>query len=247
MRGNPRFDEAAGLLAGSRRPVVFTGSGMSKESGIRTFRGEDGYWREHRAEDLATPGALRRNPALVWEWYRERLIAGEGIEPHAGYMALTELQERKGSMPVITQNVDGLHQKAGHREVVELHGTLLTASCMEGCGNRVRLRPEMLRDLPPACPCGSWLRPDVVLFGEALPFEAFDRALALAGSCDLMLVVGTSMVVYPAAGIPGSAIRSGARVVEINPEETDFTGTPGVISLRGSAGEILPELIGATT
>jgi NAD-dependent deacetylase len=147
-------------------------------------------------------------------------------------------------MPVITQNVDGLHQKAGHRDVIELHGTLMTASCIDGCGNRVKLTQEVLHDLPPPCRCGSWLRPDVVLFGEPLPFEAFRRARSAARSCDAMLVVGTSMVVYPAAGLPYEAISAGAEVIEINPERTEFTGTPGVISLEGSAGELLPELIG---
>ena len=242
--GSSSMERARDLIDGCRSPVVFTGSGMSKESGIRTFRGEEGYWREYRAEDLATPVALHRDPELVWEWYRERLVAGEDIEPHAGYSALGSLQEAKGSMPVITKNVDGLHQKAGHLDVIELHGTLLTASCLEGCGNRVRLTPELLEELPPSCVCGSWLRPDVVLFGEPLPFEPFSRALSLAESCDIMLVVGTSMVVYPAAGIPHAALASGAGVIEVNPEDTDFTGTPGVISLRGTAGDILPGLMG---
>jgi NAD-dependent deacetylase len=147
-------------------------------------------------------------------------------------------------MPVITQNVDGLHQKAGHMDVIELHGTLLTASCLEGCGNRVKLTPELLEELPPSCTCGSWLRPDVVLFGEPLPFEPFTRAHSLSHSCDVMLVIGTSMVVYPAAGLPYAAVTAGARVIEVNPEYTDFSGTPGVITLKGSAGDILPELTG---
>ncbi len=236
--------KARRLIAESSRPVVFTGSGMSKESGIRTFRGDDGYWKQYRAEDLATPGALRRDPALVWEWYRDRLVAGEEVEPHSGYDALTHLQNVKGSMPVITQNVDGLHQKAGHHDVIELHGTLRTASCMDGCGKRVELSPEILKELPPACVCGSWLRPDVVLFGEPLPYEPYTRALTLAEACDIMLVIGTSMVVYPAAGIPYAAISTGARIIEINPKRTDFTGTPGVITLESAAGAVLPGLIG---
>jgi len=232
------------LIARSIRPVVFTGSGMSSESGIRTFRGEDGHWREHRAEDLATPSALRRNPRLVWEWYRDRLIAGEDVEPHAGYGALTDLQTLKGRLPVITQNVDGLHQMAGHKDVIELHGSLLTASCIDKCGYRIRLSPGFLDVLPPPCECGSYLRPDVVLFGEPLPSEPFSRACDLAAECDLMLVVGTSMVVYPAAGIPYTALAAGARVIEVNPEDTEFTGTQGVLSLKGIAGAVLPELIG---
>jgi NAD-dependent deacetylase len=180
----------------------------------------------------------------VWEWYRDRLVAGGEVEPHAGYEALMRLQNAKGSMPVITQNVDGLHQKAGHNDVIELHGTLLTASCIDGCGARVELSAELLDELPPACACGSWLRPDVVLFGEPLPYEPYARALALAETCDIMLVIGTSMVVYPAAGIPYAAISAGACIIEVNPEETDFTGVQGVITLKGAAGIILPGLIG---
>lgn len=237
------MERAAGLLADSRRPVAFTGAGMSKESGIRTFRGEDGYWRRYRAEDLASLAAVRSDPETVWQWYAERLLHNAGVEPHAGYHALVEAERRIGSLPVVTQNVDGLHSRAGSSEVIELHGSLRTASCLDEPGRTFEITPRMLEDLPPRCPCGAVLRPDVVLFGEVLPQEEMSRAAELARSCDLMMVVGTSMVVYPAAAVPHAALRAGAGVIEINPEPTALTGEPGVVSLRGRAGELLPELM----
>jgi len=236
------MERAAGLLADSRRPVAFTGAGMSKESGIRTFRGEDGYWRQYRAEDLASLAAVRSDPETVWQWYAERLLHNAEVEPHPGYHALVEVERRIGSLPVVTQNVDGLHSRAGSSEVIELHGSLRTASCLDEPGRTFEITPRMLEDLPPRCPCGAVLRPDVVLFGEVLPQKEMSRAEELARICDLMMVVGTSMVVYPAAAVPYAALRAGAGVIEINPEPTALTGEPGVVSLRGRAGELLPEL-----
>lgn len=234
---------AVGLLRSSSLLVASTGAGMSRESGVRTFRGEEGFWREHRAEDLASLEGIRRDPLLVWEWYRERLGACAELRPHAGYEALCRLQESRGRLPVVTQNVDGLHQKAGLRDVIELHGSLRTASCLEGCGAPpVRMEPDLFRRMPPRCVCGGILRPDVVLFGENLPEEALKRAFRLAERCDLMMVVGTSMVVYPAAALPMIALRSGARVIEINTEETPLTSMEGTVFLRGTAGSVLPEL-----
>ncbi|OPL20139.1 MAG: hypothetical protein AVO35_01175 [Candidatus Aegiribacteria sp. MLS_C] len=234
---------AVELLRSSYLPVVSTGAGMSRESGVRTFRGEEGYWREHRAEDLASLEGIRKDPVLVWEWYRERLGACEELIPHKGYEALYRLQEHSGRLPVVTQNVDGLHQKAGIRDVIELHGSLRTASCLAGCGAPpVRMEQGLFENMPPRCVCGSILRPDVVLFGEDLPEQALKRALRLAGRCDLMIVVGTSMVVYPAAALPMIALRSGARVIEINTVETPLSSLEGTLFLRGTAGSVLPEL-----
>lgn len=234
---------AAELLRGSDLTVASTGAGMSRESGIRTFRGEEGFWKEHRAEDLASLQGIRENPALVWEWYRERLMACSELQPHAGYNALVSLQESLGRMPLVTQNVDGLHQKAGLRDVIELHGSLRTASCLDMCGAPpVPMTEELFGEMPPRCECGGLLRPDVVLFGENLPEQALKRAFRLADSCDVMLVVGTSMVVYPAAALPMIALRGGARVIEINPEETPLSSLDGALSLRGEAGSVLPEV-----
>ncbi len=232
--------EAAGLL------VVSTGAGMSRESGVRTFRGEDGFWKEYRAEDLASLEGIRRNPALVWEWYGERLKACQELEPHAGYYALARLQHGKGIFPLITQNVDGLHQKAGIEDVIELHGNLRTASCIDSCGAPgVQMTADLFEKLPPRCSCGSILRPAIVLFGEQLPEQVLKRAFRLADSCDLMLVIGTSMVVYPASSLPLIALRRGVKVIEINPEETPLSSLDGTLSLRGAAGRVLPEIVKA--
>lgn len=236
--------EAAALLAASASPSVFTGAGMSRDSGLRTFRGADGWWRERRAEDLATLRALEREPVLVWEWYRDRLASLEGVEPHEGYRALARLEGRVGCLPVITQNVDGLHRAAGCRRVVELHGSVRTASCSLGCGFSRTLDTGLLADLPPRCPCGAVLRPDVVMFGEPLPAEALEEALAIASATDLMIVAGTSMAVFPAAGIPIAALSRGARIIEVNPEPTALNGRAGVIHIRAGAREALPRITG---
>lgn len=240
---------AAELLRRSRLTVVSTGAGMSRESGVRTFRGEEGYWRQYRAEDLASIQGISNDPGLVWEWYRERLRATEELEPHAGYHALADIQEALGRLPLITQNVDGLHQKAGIRDVIELHGNLRTASCLEACGAQpVPMNSELFREMPPRCgECGGILRPDVVLFGENLPEQSLKRAFRLADSCDLMVVVGTSMVVYPAAALPMIALRGGADIVEINTEETSLSRLDGTLSLRGKAGKVLPEIAEAVS
>jgi NAD-dependent deacetylase len=171
------ISKAADMIAAAGLTVVSTGAGMSRESGVRTFRGEDGLWREYKAEDLASREGIRKNPELVWEWYRERLKACEELEPHAGYHALARIQNEQDTLPVITQNIDGLLQKAGIRDVIELHGNLRTASCMNECGApNVRMTEDLFKDLPPRCTCGSILRPDVVLFGEQLPQQALKRA-----------------------------------------------------------------------
>ena len=238
--------EAADMIESAGFTVVSTGAGMSRESGVRTFRGEDGFWKEHRAEDLASLEGIRRNPALVWEWYGERLKACQELEPHAGYYALARMQNGKGIFPLITQNVDGLHQRAGIEDVIELHGNLRTASCIDSCGApALKMTADLFETLPPRCSCGSILRPDVVLFGEQLPEQALKRAFRLADSCDLMLVIGTSMVVYPASSLPLIALRRGVKVIEINPEETPLSSLDGTLSLRGTAGRILPEIVKA--
>jgi NAD-dependent deacetylase len=238
------LEKAASILADARSMVVFTGAGMSSESGVRTFRGADGWWREKKAEDLATVEAIREDPVLVWEWYGERLLAAGELVPHAGYLALFDLQEKLGGVPVITQNVDGLHGKAGMRDVLELHGNLRTASCIDGCSAPpVVMHPGLLGKLPPRCRCGAVLRPDVVLFGESLPPEVLARAFRLAGRCDVMLVIGTSLAVYPAGALPVIAIEAGARVIEINPEDTPLAMLPRVTTIRGGAGEVLPLIL----
>lgn len=219
--------------------IVLTGAGISAESGVPTFRGEGGLWRNFRPEQLATPDAFRRDPALVWEWYdwRRGLIAG--CAPNAAHETLAEMEASLPDFTLITQNVDGLHQEAGSRAVLELHGNIWRARCT-GCGRVTEDRQTPLPETPPHCPkCNSLLRPDVVWFGESLPPEVMEAAWAAAARCRLVLVIGTSAVVQPAASLPLAALRNGARLVEINPAETPLSVRAHEI-LRGPAAETLP-------
>ena len=233
------------LIRKSTRPVVFTGAGMSSESGMRTFRGVDGLWKEFSPEQLSSIAGLRSDPEVVWDWYRMRFMATEEVMPHAGYTALTCLEKKKGSLPIISQNVDGLHRRAGQTDVLEIHGSMRTVSCIDNCGYVTELTDDLVKEIPPYCPlCGAILRPDIVLFGEPLPHEIISRSYDLAEECDLMLVIGTSVQVWPAAGIPFTALDNGAIVIEINPVRTELPHSENVISIRRKAGEILPLLVG---
>jgi len=222
--------------------ATLTGAGISAESGVPTFRGPGGLWRNFRPEDLATPEAFARNPNLVWEWYdwRRSLIAK--AEPNAGHRALAELESRKaGKFWLITQNVDGLHDRAGNRRIVKLHGDIWTVCCV-GCGAEKRNVQVPLAPLPPRCECGGMLRPGVVWFGEMLPAKALEQAYAIAQRAEVFLVLGTSSVVYPAAALPRIAFDHGARVIEINLEPTELSSLAH-ISLRGKVGELLPQIL----
>lgn len=235
------IDEAAEFLAAVRRVVVLTGAGISAESGVPTFRGQDGLWKSCRAESLATPEAFERDPAFVWEWYdwRRGLIAP--AEPNAGHRVLAGWEGLFDDFAVITQNVDGLHAKAGSRAVVELHGSIWKLRCTRE-GTVVETRETPLPRLPPVCPeCGALLRPHVVWFGESLDPAVLDRAFGLSGACQAMIVVGTSAVVQPAASLPAAAARAGAKVIEINVEPTPLTPQADYF-FPGKAGEILPRL-----
>ena len=221
--------------------AVLTGAGISAESGIPTFRGAAGLWRQYRPEDLATPEAFARDPKLVWEWYdwRRGLIAK--AQPNAAHCALTRLERRVSDFTLITQNVDGLHDRAGSRNILKVHGDIWTVRC-SACGKeRQDLRPS-IPDLPLRCACGALERPGVVWFGEPLPAEVWQRAETAAREAALFLVIGTAAVVYPAAGLANLAKSAGAKVVEINVAETPLS--PFVdASLRGPAAEILPQLL----
>jgi NAD-dependent deacetylase len=229
-------------IADSRLVVVLTGAGVSAESGVPTFRGPDGLWRRHHAEDLATPEAFARDPRLVWEWYdwRRQLIAG--VQPNAAHAAIAALEARVPGFLLITQNVDGLHRLAGTRRIVELHGNLWRVRCTKE-GTVTENRDAPLPSIPPECRCGALLRPDVVWFGEALPTEAIRQAYDAAESCDVMLVVGTSALVQPAASLPMIAKAHGAYVVEVNLEPTPLTPLADE-SHHGKAGDVLPRLLG---
>jgi len=230
-------------IADAKSVVVLTGAGVSAESGVPTFRGADGLWRRHRAEDLATPEAFAQDAALVWTWYdwRRQLIAG--CRPNPAHTAIAALESRVVDFLLITQNVDGLHRRAGSRRLVELHGNLWRVRCPAD-GTVVENLEVPLASLPPRCACGAVLRPNVVWFGEALPTDAIQRAYHAAESCDLMLVVGTSALVQPAATLPIMAKARGAYLAEVNLEPTPLSAVADE-SHHGRAGEILPILLGA--
>ena len=232
---------AAARLRGARRVLALTGAGVSAESGVPTFRGQDGLWRRFRAEDLATPQAFARDPKLVWEWYAWRREVIAPLRPNAAHVALAALEQRLPDFLLATQNVDGLHAVAGSRRLLELHGSLWRLRCV-ACGHAAEDRRMSLPELPPRCACGTVLRPDVVWFGEMLPAAAVERAVAAAQEAEVVLVIGTSSLVYPAAALPEMARAAGAFVVEINTETTPLTASADV-SLRGPAAEITPALL----
>jgi NAD-dependent deacetylase len=221
--------------------AALTGAGISAESGIPTFRGAGGLWRQFRPEDLATPEAFAKHPKLVWEWYDWRRTLIAKAQPNPGHCALAELERRTKNFTLITQNVDRLHQRAGSHSVIELHGTVWQLRCT-ACHREWIDESVPISPLPPVCSCGGIARPAVVWFGEGLPRDAWSLAEQAATSCDLFLVIGTSAVVYPAAGLAPLARSSGARLIEINAERTGLSDTAH-LTLTGQAGEILPALL----
>jgi NAD-dependent deacetylase len=238
------IEAAARTIAAARRVVVSTGAGISQESGIPTFRdAQEGIWARFDPQQLATEAGFRADPARVWAWYgyrRDRVLA---CEPNAGHRALVDLAQDFADLVVVTQNIDGLHQRAGSADVVELHGSILRYRCLDAGHPAPEPFAPDADGMPPPCDaCGSPLRPDVVWFGEVLPQPAVERAWALAAECDVLLVVGTSGTVWPAAELPSVARRAGARVVEVNPEPGAATRAADLV-LRGRAGDVLPRLV----
>lgn len=231
-------------IRAAREVTVLTGSGISAESGIPTFRdAQTGIWAEFRPEELATPEAFAANPRRVWEWYAWRRKMVSDAEPNAGHYALARLAALVPRLNLITQNVDGLHQRAGSENVIEYHGNILRDVCsIEGT---VVDEQPVGDELPPRCPtCGGPLRPGVVWFGEAIPPAAMEAARHAAEACDLFLSVGTSSLVYPAAGLMEIALRNAARLIEVNPNPTPVTGLAD-FPLTGAAGDVLPRLLDA--
>lgn len=229
------------LLQQAEKIVILTGSGISAECGIPTFRGEDGLWKTHRAEDLATPTAFHSNPELVWEWYDWRRGLMGPKEPNPGHLVLSRWEQTFPEFSLITQNIDGLHQKAGSENILELHGNIWKMRCVQE-GTVTENWDIPLKEIPPQCPdCGHLLRPHVVWFGESLDMGILHRSTLLSSSCDVMFVVGTSAVVQPAASLPLAAAQAGATVVEVNPEPTPLTPY-AAFSFRGKAGEVLPAI-----
>jgi NAD-dependent deacetylase len=224
------------------RIVAFTGAGISAESGIPTFRGPNGLWRSFSPEKLASPEAFADDPRLVWEWYDWRRQIIHKAQPNPGHRALAEMEGRAvGRFTLVTQNVDGLHDRAGSRNIVKLHGDIWQVRCT-GCAVQEQNEQVPMDPLPPRCRCGALLRPAVVWFGEALPADAWGRALEAAAQAQVFLVIGTSATVYPAAGLVQVARKSGARVAVVNPDPTPADQLAEWV-LRGAAGDILPRLL----
>jgi NAD-dependent deacetylase len=237
------FDtELIAAIHDARFVTALTGAGVSAESGLATFRdGQTGLWARFDPRELATPSAFARNPKLVWDWYawrRERIAAAQ---PNAGHFALAELERRAPDFLLITQNVDGLHQRAGSRKLVELHGSIARVRCSRE-GTVVERWEAPAGQVPRCAHCGALLRPDVVWFEEMLPERALGTAEDAARRCEVMLVIGTSAEVYPAAALPALARRSGATVVEINPNATPLSAAADYV-VRGAAGAVLPALM----
>lgn len=235
--------EVAQQLRQAQRVVVLTGAGISAESGVPTFRdAQTGLWAQYDPHQLATPQAFMRNPKLVWDWYAWRRDLVTKVVPNPGHYALVAIEQRVPNFNLVTQNIDGLHRKAGSHEIVELHGNIFRVRCFTE-NVLVEDWNDLIGKGLPHCPnCGGFLRPDVVWFGETLPVEALAHAVKASQSADFFLVVGTSGIVQPAASLPFEAIDRGAMLVEVNPEPTPIS--PYVsYTLRGAAGIILPALV----
>ena len=235
-------EQSARALASARCVAMLTGAGVSAESGVPTFRdAQTGLWARFDPLQLATPTAFANHPKLVWDWYAWRRELVAKVEPNPAHGALVDIERRVPDCLLITQNVDGLHRRAGSRKVVELHGNIGRVKCSRE-GTVVEHWDCAGDDVPRCAGCGALLRPDVVWFEEMLPPEALAAAEAMARRCDLMLVVGTSAEVYPAAALPIIAKASGAVVIEINPNATALSATADYL-LRGPAGSVLPALV----
>jgi len=233
------FESVTKKLRGAKKIVFVTGAGISQESGIPTFRGKDGLWRNYDAMKLATINAFYDNPKLVWEWYNERRKNIFSAEPNLGHKAIAEL-EKFVKVVVLTQNIDGLHQRAGSTEVLELHGSIVKIKCTV-CDFKNEILTEFIQ-IPPLCKCGNILRPDVVWFGESLPQEIWQQAIIHASNCDVMIVVGTSLVVSPANTLPIYAKQNKATLIEINTEETIMSSDMD-LSVRSTSVVTLPEFV----
>ena len=236
-----QLKRAAELLRAARAVVVFTGAGVSAESGVPTYRGqEDGLWSKHNLDRYANPRGYAAHLSDAYAWYRARAQSVAEVEPNAAHFAIARLAERVPKLTVVTQNIDSLHQRAGSREVVELHGNLREFRC-DGCGWRVGW--DRASESPICQRCGDHIRPNVVMFEENLPIDAFDSAEVAAHECDVLISVGTSNQVWPAAQLPLTTLESGGSVIIINPDLTDQPYHRNVIPIRRKAGDALPALI----
>lgn len=221
--------------------VVLTGAGVSAASGVPTFRGKEGLWKKYSPQELANPQAFAAKPELVWEWYIWRRNLINQVKPNSAHHALVDLEKMNSGFTLITQNVDNLHRQAGNTRVIELHGNIMKNKCFD-CNKTSDSEVHLNNGLPHCTYCGGLIRPDVVWFGEALPFEALQNAQSAVTECGLCLSVGTSGVVEPAASLPFQAKAHGAYVVEINPEQTPLTEHADLF-IQDSADKVLPEII----
>lgn len=239
-----KIQEARDAIASAEKLLVFTGAGISKESGVPTFREAGGLWEKFKAEDFATLEAFKRRPKEVWEWYRFRRNLARKAEPNPAHYAVAKLETLHDDFMVATQNIDNLHQRAGAKKVLELHGNIMRSYCLK-CGHKVDESEHELEGEVPTCPkgdCGGVMRPDVVWFGEFLDPKVLEQSFLFAAECDCCIVIGTSGVVYPAAQIPVLARRNDACIIEINPEPSALTRIADYF-LKGKAGEIMPMLV----
>ncbi|MCL4831509.1 MAG: NAD-dependent deacylase [Caldilineaceae bacterium] len=237
-------ETAQKLLGAAQRVVCLTGAGVSAESGVPTFRdAQTGLWARYNPERLASPQGFAEDPGLVWRWYMQRLAKVEAAQPNPGHLTLAKMERGWPGFRLITQNVDDLHERAGSQAVIHLHGRIAHFHCQR-CKRAYGLQPEdPSAPQPPGCGhCRGLVRPSVVWFGEMLPAEELHRAMEAISTCDLLLVVGTSGLVYPAAQLPHLAKRAGARLIEINPQPGPLSDLADVC-LRGNSGELLPALL----
>ncbi len=228
-------------IKSAQKIAVLTGAGISAESGVPTFRGEDGLWKKFRPEELASFDAFMRNPELVWEWYTYRKKLIFDVRPNPGHFALARIEKCVPSFWLITQNVDGLHSQAGNQHILELHGNIMRSRCI-ACDKKSKFVELHGKGELPRCLCGGVMRPDVVWFGEMLPADVVHQAFQVAEECDVFLSIGTSALVHPAASLPVTAMNQGAFVVEINIEPTAISGCINE-SILGRSGEVLPRLL----
>jgi len=233
------FESIKDQIKENKKIVFVTGAGISQESGIPTFRGKDGLWRNYNAMELATIDAFYENPKLVWEWYNERRENIFSASPNQGHKAIADL-EKYAKVIILTQNIDGLHQKAGSSKVLELHGSIVKIKCTV-----CEFRDEILTkfsEIPPLCKCGNILRPDVVWFGESLQEDVWKHAMIQASQCDLMIIAGTSLVVSPANTLPIYAKQNNAYLIEINPEKTEMSSEMD-LTINDTSANVLPKIV----
>ncbi len=235
------IEKAAFLIKEGQVVTALTGAGISAESGIPTFRGKDGLWQKFKPEELATPTAFSTNPKLVWEWYKYRIDLIKEAKPNPAHNALSELEKLHPDFLVMTQNVDNLHRRAGNKRIIEFHGNIFRARCTN-CGRRYDVERFIDEELPRCPECGKLLRPDVVWFGESLDPQVIEESWERTCRTNVMIIVGTSLLVYPAAYLPILAKEHGAKIIEVNPEPTYISDEADVV-LRKKAGEVLPKIV----